>query len=183
MEHPNEVSEETGAATLEDLAALLEEDYQFTPRQVDCMATEFLFACLYAADPDRAAEMFEARDVDAIAALLNERLFQNAGCQPVKYHITKYQENTLTDEMRQQVQAWFMMNYSQVVAQFGEYYAQKVSEENEGREQIITLIYTATEQDGDAAPLPEDLANGLNFFVVNGRYYWSDFSLFQAIAG
>ena len=147
------------------------------------MSVEFLFACLYAADPVNAADMFETRDADAIASLLNEHLFQVAGCRPLQYHISEYQENILTDELRQQVQDWFMVSYSQVAAQYGEYYAEKVSEENEGREQMITLIYTATDENGNEVTLPDDLSDGLSFSVVNGRYYWNDFSLFQSFAG
>jgi len=170
-----------GASSIYELAGLLEDECLFTPQQVDCMSIEFMFACLYTADPANAAYLFEARDTDAIASLLNERLFQITGCHSMQYHVSEYQENILTDEIRRQVQDWFMASYSQVAAQYGEYYAQKVSEENEGREQIITLVYTATDGDGDEVTLPEDLSKGLTFSVVNGRYYWSDFSLFQAI--
>ncbi len=170
-----------GASSIYELAGLLEDECLFTPRQVDCMSTEFMFACLYTADPANAADLFEARDTDAIASLLNERLFQITGCHSMQYHVSEYQEIILTDEMRRQVQDWFMASYSQVAAQYGEYYAQKVSEENEGREQMITLVYTATDGDGNEVTLPEDLSEGLSFSVVNGRYYWNDFSLFQAI--
>lgn len=170
-----------GASSIYELAGLLEDEFLFTPRQVDCMSTEFMFACLYTVDPVNAADLFEARDTEAIASLLNERLFQITGCHSMQYHVSEYQENILTDEIRQQVQDWFMASYSQVAAQYGEYYAQKVSEENEGREQMITLVYTATDEDGNEVTLPEDWSEGLIFSVVNGRYYWNDFSLFQAI--
>lgn len=173
------VDETTGASTIVELANLLENDYLFTPKQVDCMGVEFLFACISFADPVNARDIFATRDTEAIASLLNEKLFQAINSRPYKYHATEYQTVQLTDEIRQQTQAWFMMNYSQVVEEQGEYFAQKVSEENEGREQIIYVKYTATYEDGTEVSLPENNTDGLNFSAVNGRYYWNDFSIFQ----
>ena len=88
----------------------------------------------------------------------------------------------MTDFAREEVQNFFLNNQQSVVEQYGEYYYQKVSEENEGREMMILLIYTKTDEDGNDIPLSDNADDGLMFNVVNGRYYWSDFTSFSSIA-
>ena len=171
----------TGAESPMELTELLDDDFLFTPQQVNCMGAEFLFACLSAADPDNAAEMYETRDAEAIAALLNERLFRVIGWRPVKYRITEGRIIPLTEQERKQVQDWFMQNYELVVDEYGEFFAQRVSEENEGRETMVLHTYTMIDEAGVETAMPEDASHALIYTGVNGRYYWSDFSLFQSI--
>ena len=173
---------EIGATTPMELDELLHDEFLFTPRQVDCMGAEFLYACLWVADPDSAAEMYETRDAEAIAALLNERLFQEIGWRPVKYCITASRIIPLTEQERRQVQDWFMQNYDLVVDEYGEFFAQRVSEENEGRETMVFHTYTMVDEAGVETAMPEDAAHALVLTGANGRYYWSDFSMFQSLA-
>ncbi len=171
------------AKSLNELIGILGDDRLFTEREVNCMSQEFLFACLYTCDPESAAALFEERDCAKIAALLNDRFFSMVGIKPIEYHIAVHMEYDLTGEMRRQVQDFFMQNYQQVAAQYGEYYAQKVKEENEGQQKLAFPVYTTTDTDGHIANGPDGLSGGLMFAVTNGRYYWADFSLFQSIAG
>ncbi len=171
-----------GAATYDELVAVVCDGYRFTEQKVNCMGQEFLFACLYACDPENAAALFEERDCAGIASLLNDRFFTAIGEKPFKYSIISHTDLEMTDEAREEVQNFFMSNRQSVVEQCGEYYFMKVSEENEGREMMILLNYVKTDEDGNETSVSEDADDELVFNVINGRYYWSDFTLFASIA-
>lgn len=177
-----DASAQTGAANLDELLQILGDEHLFTERQVDCMGQEFLMACLDVCDPENAVSLFEERDSAAIAALLNERFFQAVDVKPVRYTVTSHMAFALTDDNRAETQAFFQQNQSQVVAQYGETFFQRVSEENMGREQLILLQYTTLDEDGNSADGPDDMTSGLMIMVVNGRYYWNDYSLFQSLS-
>ena len=171
-----------GAASYDELAAAVCDGFRFTEQKVNCMGQEFLFACIYTCDPENAAALFEERDCARIASLLNDRLFSVVVEKPFGYSITSHTERELTDEMREEVQSFFMRNRESVIGQYGEYYFNKVSEENEGLQAYVFLSYVKADEDGNETSVPEGADYGLNFTVVNGRYYWNDFSLFSSIA-
>ena len=170
-----------GAETYDELVALLSDGYLFTEQKVNCMGQEFLFACLYTCDPENAAALFEERDCAEIASLLNDRFFSAIGEKPFKYSIESHTDYELSDEQREIVIDFFMNNRQSVVEQYGEYYFEKVNEENEGRQIYILLNYTIADEEGNETSFSEDADNALVFAVVNGRYYWSDFTLFSSI--
>ena len=178
-----ETAAESGAASLDELKEILGSGFLFTEQKVNCMGQEFLLACISVCDPENAQALFEERDCAKIASLLNDRFFQAAGVKPLRYKIVRGMEYELTDEMRQQTQDFFMNSRDLVVAQYGEYFFQKVSEENAGRQRIVLLIYTTEDEDGVTGSGPDDITSGLCIAVVSGRYYWNDFSLFRSVAG
>lgn len=170
-----------GKRTSAEISELMGGERLFTPEQVDCMAQEFLFACISVCDPENAAKLYEQGDSETIAALLNEKFFARTGKRPVSYQVSGYLQYDVTDEIRQQTADWFEKNYDFVAAQYGAYYAQKVQEENLCRQAMIFLQYTTTDENGRTEQSPADPSAGMMFQVINGRYFWSDYSLFESV--
>ena len=165
----------TGAVSFDELLDILYDGFLFTAEQVGCMTEEFRFACLYSCVPESAAALFEKGDFTEIAAVLNGKFFSAGGEGPVRYTCTAYQEYEITKETRESVQEWYLQNYDQVVQMYGEYYARKVMEENEGRERAIVMEYSTTDKNGIVTEKDEEMTTGLVFYVVNGKYYWAEF--------
>ena len=167
----------TGADSLEELVSILAEKPLFTAAQVKCMTQEFLFGCLYEADPQKAAALYEEGDFQAIADFLNEKLLAKHGWKSRRYDVEGFTEYPVDDSTRATVKEFYESNHDAVVAQYGEYFVKKVLEENEGRTMVMTLSYSAYDPDGNAITISDDFDLQLVFNVIYGKYYWYDFSL------
>ena len=80
-------------------------------------------------------------------------------------------EYEFTDEMRQDLLAFYQQNYNQIVQGYGETFARRVYEENEGLQAVVLVTYTTTDADGVTGGPPADSSEGLSISLVNGANY------------
>ncbi|MBQ7160421.1 MAG: hypothetical protein IJR90_01795 [Clostridia bacterium] len=182
-----EIPAETGGAeSIDALCDILAKESSLTAEKVSCMSQEFLFSCLMASDPQNGRSLYESGDFEKMAEALNAKLFKAADKKPVKYIVSDYAILMQTDEQRKTVQDWFAERFDAVAEVYGEYFAQKVYEENEGRTALVFPKYKTEDVDGnvsDEINSLEEQANNdgdaLIFSIISGGFYWSDGSLLE----
>ena len=171
---------ERGAKTWKQLLAILDGKDLFTAEQVDCMSMEMLMACLTVCDAENGLERLEHYDPEAIAELLNERLFDAVKGVGLRYRITDLYDGGFTEEIGQQTLSWFESQKDSFVSQYGEENYRRVHEETAGYEEFLFPEYTvcyadgSTKKDGYTRGNP----NGLTIIKSNGRYFWMAMDLF-----